>query len=46
MRRKALMAHFGDISKIKAAEVEELKNVEGMDTKSAEAVYNFFRGIK
>lgn len=46
VRRKALMAHFGDISKIKAAEVEELKNVEGMDTKSAEAVYNFFRGIK
>ena len=46
VRRKALMAHFGDISKIKAAEIEELKNVEGMDTKSAEAVYNFFRGVK
>lgn len=43
VRRKALMAHFKDISKIKDADVEELKSVEGMDRKSAEAVYNFFR---
>ena len=40
------MAHYGDISKIKEADIEDLKNVEGMDNKSAEAVYNFFRGIK
>lgn len=46
VRRKALMAHYGDISKIKEADIEDLKNVEGMDNKSAEAVYNFFRGIK
>lgn len=46
VRRKALMAHFKDIAKIKEADIEELKRVEGMDTKSAEAVYNFFRGIK
>ncbi len=46
VRRKALMAHFKDISKIKDAEIDELKSVEGMNLKSAEAVYNFFRGIK
>ncbi len=46
VRRKALMSYFGDISKIKSAEIEELKKVDGMDTKAAEAVYNFFRGIK
>ena len=40
------MSYFGDISKIKSAEIEELKKVDGMDTKAAEAVYNFFRGIK
>ena len=38
------MAHFKDISKIKDADVEELKRVDGMDSKAAEAVYNFFHG--
>ncbi len=46
VRRKALMAHFGDISAIRSADVEELKAVDGMDIRSAEAVYNFFRGKK
>ncbi len=46
VRRKALMAHFGDISAIRSADVEELKAVDGMDARSAEAVYNFFRGKK
>lgn len=46
VRRRALMAHFKDISKIKDAGFEELKNIDGMDSSSAEAVYNFFRGIK
>jgi ERCC4-type nuclease len=27
------------------AEVEELKSVEGMDSRSAEAVYSFFRDM-
>lgn len=44
-RRKALIKHFGDIEKIKRAEIEELKNVDTMNIKSAEAVYNFFRKI-
>lgn len=43
IRRKALMKHFGSIEKIKDAEVSELAEVEGMNIKSAESVYNFFR---
>lgn len=43
VRRKALMNHFGDINAIRRAEVEELQQVDGMNIKSAEAVYNFFR---
>ena len=43
VRRKALMKHFGDINAIRRAEVEELQQVDGMNIKSAEAVYNFFR---
>lgn len=43
VRRKALMKHFGDIQKIRTAEVSELEAVEGMNKKSAEAVYYFFR---
>lgn len=43
VRRKALMKHFGDINAIRRAEIEELQQVDGMNIKSAEAVYNFFR---
>jgi excinuclease ABC subunit C len=43
-RRKALMKHFGDVNKIKKASVEELKSIEGMNLKSAQSVYDFFRG--
>ena len=43
VRRKALMKHFGDINAIRRAEVEELQQADGMNIKSAEAVYNFFR---
>ena len=42
-RRKALLRHFGDIEKIKEAEVENLLEVKEMNIKSAEAVYSFFR---
>lgn len=41
-RRKALMKHFGSIDKIKSATVEQLTEVDTMNIKSAEAVYNFF----
>ncbi|MDU2196869.1 MAG: excinuclease ABC subunit UvrC [Peptostreptococcaceae bacterium] len=42
-RKKALLAHFKDIDAIKKASVEELASVEGMNTASAESVYNFFK---
>lgn len=42
-RRKALIKHFGSIDAIKRAEISQLEGVESMNSKSAEAVYNFFR---
>ena len=41
-RRKALWAHFGTLDKIKAATVEELAAVKGMNRLAAQAVFNFF----
>ena len=41
-RRRSLMQHFGDISKIRTASAEELAQADGMTRKSAEAVYNYF----
>ncbi len=43
-RRKALLTTFKSIDKIKEATVDELLNVKEMDRKSAESVYNYFRG--
>ncbi|WP_069648929.1 excinuclease ABC subunit UvrC [Caloranaerobacter ferrireducens] len=45
-RKKALLKSFGSIEKIKNASIEELKSVEGMNIKAAEAVYNYFRKSK
>lgn len=42
-RRKALVNHFGSIEKIKEASLEELEQVDSMNSKSAEAVYCYFR---
>ncbi len=41
-RRKALLLHFKDVDNIKKSTLEELTAVEGMDAKSAAAVYEFF----
>ena len=41
-RRQALWAHFGTLDKIKAASVDELADVPGMNRPSAEAVCHFF----
>ncbi len=41
-RRKALMRHFGSIEKIREADVEALKAADGMDARSAQAVYDYF----
>jgi len=42
-RRKALLKHFGSLKNIKNATLEELSSVEGMNSKVAEMVYNFFK---
>ncbi len=42
-RRKELLKHFGSIEAIRAAEIVQLKEVESMNSRAAEAVYNFFR---
>lgn len=42
-RRKAIWNHFKTLDEIKAASVDELAKLDGMNLKSAEAVYNFFR---
>lgn len=41
-RRKALMKHYPDIESIRKASIEELENVEGLDSRSAKSVYDFF----
>lgn len=45
-RRLALLTKYGNIDKIKKAEVNELAEIESMDLKSAENVYNYFRSKK
>jgi len=45
-RKKELLKHFGSIEKIRKASVKELKEVDGMNTKSAKSVYEFFRKKK
>lgn len=42
-RRKALLTTFKTIDKIKEATIDELLIVKGMDRKSAQSVYNYFR---
>lgn len=42
-RRKALMRHFQSLEAVKEASLEELCEVPGMNRRSAESVYQFFR---
>ncbi len=42
-RRKELLRHFGSVSAIKSASVDELAAVSGMTGKAATAVHEFFR---
>lgn len=42
-RRIALLTKFGNIDKIREAEIEDLLEVESMDLKSAQNVYDYFR---
>ena len=45
-RRKALLTAFASIDAIKKAELADLEAVDGMNKRSAESVYNFFRQEK
>ena len=42
-RRKELMRHYQDIGSIKAAGIDELKQLPGINERAAKAVYDFFR---
>ena len=44
-RRLALMRQFGDINEIRAATVAQLADVEGMNERAAESVYEFFHSV-
>jgi excinuclease ABC subunit C len=43
-RKRALLAHFGSAKAVARAGVEDLKAVEGVSQKTAEALYAFFHG--
>ncbi|MGI6108824.1 MAG: excinuclease ABC subunit UvrC [Eubacteriaceae bacterium] len=42
-RREVLMRHFGNLKNIQEASEEEIAQLPGMSTKTAEAVYTYFR---
>lgn len=44
VRKKNLLKHFKSIEKIKNADVESLKKVEGMSEKAALSLYKYFNG--
>jgi len=43
-RKRALLAHFGSAKAVSRAGVEDLTKVEGINHKTAEALYAFFHG--
>ena len=45
-RRLSLLTKYGNLDRIREAEVDELKDVDSMDLKSAQNVYNYFRTKK
>ncbi|MDD3889281.1 MAG: excinuclease ABC subunit UvrC [Syntrophomonadaceae bacterium] len=42
-RKKALLAHFGSVARIRQAAVDEISLVPGMNRKVAQNIYNYFR---
>jgi len=42
-RKRALLQHFGSSKGVEAATLDELEKVEGINKKTAEKIYNFFR---
>lgn len=43
VRRKALQRHFKSMKAIRAASIEELSQVKGLDRRTAERIYSYFR---
>jgi excinuclease ABC subunit C len=41
-RRRILLSHFGSVERIKQVSLEELKQIEGINKKSAESIYKYF----
>jgi excinuclease ABC subunit C len=42
-RKKALLNHFGSVALISNATIEDIMRVPGINRKTAEKIYNFFR---
>jgi excinuclease ABC subunit C len=42
-RKKALLRHFGSVTKVRQATLEELANMKGMSKKAAEAIVEFYK---
>jgi len=42
-RKKALLAHFGSVAKIKEASLEEIASVAGINLPAARNVYEYFQ---
>ncbi len=45
-RKKALLKHFGSVSRMRQAGVDDLEAVEGISRPMAEKLYEFFRSIR
>jgi excinuclease ABC subunit C len=45
-RKKALLRHFGSVTKIKQATVEELAKVKGMTRRAAGEIVNYYKGSR
>jgi excinuclease ABC subunit C len=44
-RRKALVAHFGSLARLREATVDEITSVPGIGVATATAVLNALRGV-
>ena len=42
IRKRALLNHFGSARAVESASLDEIKSVEGVETKVAKKIYNFF----
>jgi len=42
IRKRALLNHFGSAKAVESASLEEIKSVDGVETKVAKKIYNFF----